>query len=223
MSDIYDYQDQKIVHVLGSVLMKMYASVRLAQVDELSSKRPYIVMSEEKWSFKMVQWKCDKLKSPRQMPRKNCNQLILLRDLRSGADGRVWKACTVSGYSCVLKFGAADLTSHPSLDIEFKNTLKCNLRIRLAKFGGARCLMLPAYHPINDQQWRDKAVQAEVMEFIRAMYQETQVMHGDLKRDHILLISPSASVKAENMVWIDLRAVDDTLDEDDVRKRLHFE
>lgn len=102
-SAIYRWDDPTLPAVLASVVVKMrFAEVH--PVAEISNSRPYIVMEPEAWYWKNVQWKPAAKLDRHNMPKSNCKQLVLLRDLRGGADGRVWMACTTRGRVCVIKF-----------------------------------------------------------------------------------------------------------------------
>ena len=74
------------------------------------------------------------------MPSASTKSLILLRDLRGGIHGRVWLACSRSGYVCVLKF-AQSIENVKLLSVEQKiwETV-WELPVRIQTFSGQCCL-----------------------------------------------------------------------------------
>jgi hypothetical protein len=100
---VYQWNDPTLPEILTSVIIKMRHSP-LKTVAEISNDRPYIVLNRDSWYWQKVQWKQGVKLNRHALPSKQVSKLILLRDLRGGADGRVWMACSTSGRVCVLKF-----------------------------------------------------------------------------------------------------------------------
>jgi hypothetical protein len=102
VSKSYKHNDPDFTRMLQSVIFKMYGSP-INPVGELSASRPYIVLTEDSWNWRKIRWEVSNVNC-NQVPRADSKEFILVRDLRGGADGRVWMACTKSGIACVLKF-----------------------------------------------------------------------------------------------------------------------
>lgn len=222
-SDVYDRERDKkiIVKVIASALVKMRATQFKTFGSELSEEHPYLVMERDIWYFKDIKWPFTQLKSSRKLPKTNCHKLILIADLRSGADGRVWKACSESGYCCVLKFGKH---GEEALGEELANIHKHGQKGRMERFGGADCILMPFYPSITQDQYQKAEVQHEIIKFIQQKYEATNLVHTDLKREHVRLVSPSAPPVAENMRLIDLRSMEKgALNLADVFDKLSFQ
>ncbi len=99
---VFSWDDESLVSLLGSVLLKMASSPH-EKVKLIDSERPYIIMNKKEWVWA-------KVKFPRKfalnyaMPMSNTQKFILIADFRGGADGRVWMVCSISGRVGVIKF-----------------------------------------------------------------------------------------------------------------------
>lgn len=109
------YDDPTLIVSLLSIIQKMYCSPH-DPVAEISNIRPYIILNNESWQWGKVAWKSNKL-NRHKLPSQSCKKYILLKDLRGGADGRVWMACSSSGLVCVLKFGRLDASVFDSKEL----------------------------------------------------------------------------------------------------------
>ncbi len=91
-----------------------------SEVKTVDPERPYILMDAKKWWWSKVDFKPKfKLQSGK-LP--TSKEIILLRDFRGGAHGRVWLACSKSGLACVIKFAARnrDVSSETLQELEAK-------------------------------------------------------------------------------------------------------
>ena len=104
-SDIYSITDDCLPHVIIATLRKMLRSATM-------TKLQMPLFSTEQFRFKVTSegWKWSRLPkgaiaNASIVPAsKSCAQFFLLKDYHSGADGRVWLACTAAGNIVVLKF-----------------------------------------------------------------------------------------------------------------------
>lgn len=162
------------------------------EVEELSPDRLYIILDAEKWFWGKVQWK-KKVLNRRKMPSASATKFVLLKDLRGGADGRVWMACTTSGLCCVLKF-ASYHNMHKVFDTVAQGLAQLKHEVRIHRLlgvdaqmitlGNRQAMMLPYYNQveftnISHGEGRD------VIESIYTLARKERLYHADMKRAHI--------------------------------------
>lgn len=96
------FDDEKLVPLLISLILKMYRS----PVDDLAlidRSRSYIQLTPSCWFWSMLPPSV-KVLDINTVPSERCENLLLVQDLRGGAHGRVWLACSSTGKACVIKF-----------------------------------------------------------------------------------------------------------------------
>eukprot|EP00698_Gefionella_okellyi_P009686 TRINITY_DN2484_c1_g1_i1.p1 TRINITY_DN2484_c1_g1~~TRINITY_DN2484_c1_g1_i1.p1 ORF type:complete len:545 (-),score=62.01 TRINITY_DN2484_c1_g1_i1:45-1679(-) len=205
-SPVFHYKDPTVVHFLASVLYKMSCAEHVRQIQELDDARAYVVMDENHWYFSAIKWRGKQLQELSTLPGQRCQSLILLRELRHGRDGRLWKACSNALLQCVLKF--PKMSAVNSVSVECANHHRFGqAKARVARFGGSECLMIPVYSPIPDHLHNDKTAQDEIIAFVRYFHEQKHLEHGDLKLEHVMLASPTAPVIRTNLRFVDLNVV----------------
>jgi hypothetical protein len=95
------WDDENLPRILCTTILKMYNSPR-SEVQLIDKSRPYIIMDETQWSWGSVGLEDQSSLYHSVLP--TANKFTLLADLREGADGRVWRACTDAGLGCCIKF-----------------------------------------------------------------------------------------------------------------------
>lgn len=100
-SKFFAWDDENLARLLCTTLLKMYHAQR-SEVRLVDKNRPYIIMDETQWSWGKIVVEDESSLYHSVLP--SANKFTLLADLREGADGRVWRACTDSGLGCCIKF-----------------------------------------------------------------------------------------------------------------------
>jgi len=100
-SPVFRWNDPNLPHILCSTILKMYNSPR-TEVRLIDKSRPYIIIDENQWSWGQIAIQDESYLYHSVLP--TANKFTLLADLREGADGRVWRACTDAGVGCCIKF-----------------------------------------------------------------------------------------------------------------------
>lgn len=98
---VFGWNDKSLPRILCTTILKMYHSPR-SPVRLIDKNRPYILIEENQWSWGTIAIEDESQLYHSVLP--TANKFTLLTDLREGADGRVWRACTSSGRGCCIKF-----------------------------------------------------------------------------------------------------------------------
>ena len=119
-------------------------------------------------------------------PTSRARSLILLADLRGGAHGRVWLACSSSGAGCVIKFARDDSRKLRKMLKQEKKVWRNVWRrpARIQRLGGAKALVMPYVQPCPKDDRRDP----KVMEAVKTAVAELArcgIQHNDLKWEHV--------------------------------------
>lgn len=130
------------------------------------------------------------------------NKLTLLMDLREGADGRVWRACSDSGLGCCVKFpmqkGAGDDVSFDEQMKQVKNEaanwMKAygNESARVATLCGRPALIMRYLRPLELQQ--NARLTDEDLAGVKTAIEKFAykgLRHDDLALRHIGVLSPA--------------------------------
>eukprot|EP00698_Gefionella_okellyi_P001697 TRINITY_DN11576_c0_g1_i1.p1 TRINITY_DN11576_c0_g1~~TRINITY_DN11576_c0_g1_i1.p1 ORF type:complete len:517 (-),score=81.98 TRINITY_DN11576_c0_g1_i1:16-1566(-) len=200
---VLKWNDPSLVPTLATALLKMTACKMKRAVKELDNKRTYLFMDENKWYFTTVAWQISKLQLT--VPPPDCKNLIMIRDLRFGTDGRVWKAATEAGRTCVLKFGSHENPSALVEECDFHRKLA--QPAKMAKFAGSACLMLPVYFPVPDHLWSDAAFVQTVGRFVFETLNHCGIIHAAPARRHVMMEDPDFR-KGIEFPWKQLRWID---------------
>ncbi len=241
---VFTWDDESLVSVLGSVLLKMAASPH-ETVKLIDSERPYIIMTKDKWIWA-------KVKFPRNfalnyaMPTSNTQKFILIADFRGGADGRVWMVCSMSGRVGVIKFpqedeqrGEADDAPIARLKKELKHwqTIWGYSSCRIVKLAGQSALLMPYIKPVvgggGAASGREtdiiNTVPGEVQELVKDAVREMAskgVYHADLHWGHVGVVSPQKRGQQRRAIMYDLARVGTASPNRAMRlmmKSLHFQ
>jgi hypothetical protein len=100
-SKVFAWNDRELPRVLCTTILKMYSSPR-SVVHLIDKNRPYIKLDENMWYWGRIPIEDELKLHHSKLP--SGNKFTLLADLREGADGRVWRACTDAGLGCCIKF-----------------------------------------------------------------------------------------------------------------------
>ncbi len=120
------------------------------------------------------------------MPTRRATRFFLLRDLRGGADGRVWRACTTSGTGCAIKFctrsSVIDQTQRLEAEAEVWRAAWGVKGVRVATLVGEPALVMPyaraVKKPVSGQ------AEQQVREAIHRMA-SSGYCHEDLDWRHV--------------------------------------
>jgi len=206
-----------LIPALTSVLQKMN-SVPIFPVEDISSSRYYIVIDKEKWVWKKIQWK-KKVLNYHKMP--TAETLILIRDLRGGADGRVWQACSTSGLVCTLKFAhflEHIPDKHPiyvlreakeRLAHEVEMHKKQGVAAELITLCSRPVMKMPYFRPIDLEHLSGEEKQ-KVKDSVTELATRCKVYHGDISDRHILRETPTKQYKFIDMTRA--RVIEDSED-----------
>jgi len=99
-SQIYERNNPELISILASVVLKMLACPAVA-VHGLVGRRAYIVLQPNSWIWGTLQ---PKELDYSKLPQASAQSFHLLHLLGTGAEGRVWLACSSGGKVCALKF-----------------------------------------------------------------------------------------------------------------------
>ena len=112
-----------------------------------------------------------------------------------GRDGRVWRACSLQGVACVVKFPRG--RSVESLQDEAQRFNRClraalpglpsSMEAHCRVLGGRVCLVMPFAAPVSREEYVDCAVSAATLAV------KAGLMHQDLEQRHVrkLAVAPS--------------------------------
>lgn len=184
--------------MLGSLIVKMRSSP-INPVRTFDEKRSYIVMNEVHWHWATV------LLPPEFRLRSGsitkAKELIFLRDFGSGADGRVWLACSRHGKAYVVKFAQNSASLDGKLKItcqedvkhclkeEANNWIRVNdLPATVIRLGGEWALVMPYLKPVPctnaTVQNLDPAIRSALEQSIDDLANRG-LCHMDLKWSHV--------------------------------------
>ena len=201
------WNDKELIPMLCSVIQKMYYSKNVP-VKRISSKRPYIVLSREKWLWKYIKWSKNFQLDYKRMP-ESCDSFILLEDLRGGAEGRVWLACTERGEMCAIKFYHEN--DKKGLREECSNFNKTNSPNGIQKafltiLNEIEALVMPFGFPIENASQNE-----EVLKAINDLAQR-KICHKDIRPRHCCWRSPVKTGSSRQIMFIDTRNIEEEMD-----------
>ena len=120
------------------------------------------------------------------MPTRRATRFFLLRDLRGGADGRVWRACTTSGTGCAIKFckrsSVRDQTQRLEAEAEVWRAAWGVKGVRVATLVGEPALVMPYARVIKEP--RSNKIKQQVRDAIDEMASRG-FCHEDLAWRHV--------------------------------------
>ena len=201
-SGVLAWNDPNLPNILGSVLLKMNAAPH-GWVKLIDPFRPYIIINEKAWVWKSIAFRPGFRLHHSVLP--ESGELILLRDLGAGADGRVWYACSLSGRACVVKFlldeGSKTLVER--LEAERRHWLAAHPdapKATIRTFDGRRALMMPYARP--KAAWTDED-RENIKDACKRMV-GAGLVHEDAKARHVGWISPAKQGGQPRAVLFDL-------------------
>ena len=145
--------------------------------------------------------------------------MILLADLRGGAHGRVWLACSSSGAGCVIKFARENTP-------QLRRMIKQEQRVwkdvwerpaRIQCLGGVKALVMPYVQPCPEEGRRDPKVMEAVKQAVAKLARHG-IQHNNLNWGHVGLY-----LKADEEIWavlFDFLNSETTQEEEALRKML---
>lgn len=208
-SKILKWNDPDLPILLVSVIQKMYRSPNF-QVNLIDSKRSYIQLTTNSWYWNVLPSSGFTLDYGT-LPARNTRQLFLLHDLRGGAHGRVWLACSASGKVCVLKFAQNKTEAGEKLLGKEAAIWKgvWNLPVSIGTWCGESALMMPFVLPCTKDQWNDPDIIAAVKKAVIHLAQHGHFKHNDLKWDHVGLYESQEGLKAVLFDLADMSEITD--------------
>jgi hypothetical protein len=169
--------------LLASIVYKMSKSPCTPVLVLPSSVR--VCMDQTQWFWARVPATIQDVNDA-DMPTRRATRFFLLRDLRGGADGRAWRACTTSGTGCAIKFckraSVADQTKRLKAEAEVWCAAWGVKGVRVATLAGEPALVMP-YARAVQQPLSNKAKQ-QVREAIDRMA-SSGYCHDDLAWRHV--------------------------------------
>mmetsp|Transcript_521 Transcript_521/g.739 ORF Transcript_521/g.739 Transcript_521/m.739 type:complete len:510 (+) Transcript_521:622-2151(+) len=207
---ILKWNDPDLPILLVSVIQKMYCSPNF-QIRLIDSKRNYIQLTTTSWFWNVLPSSESFTLDYGTLPAKNTKNLLLLHDLRGGAHGRVWLACSASGKVCVLKF-AQHKTEAGQKILEKEAAIwkgVWNLPVSIGTWCGESALMMPFVLPCTKEQWNDTNIIAAVKKAIIHMAKYGHYKHNDLKWEHVGLYESTDGLKAVLFDLADMTTIAD--------------
>jgi len=194
-------------------------------VADISNDRHYIVINPIQWVWKKVQWK-KKVLNYHKLP--TANNLILLKDLRGGSDGRVWLACYTSGLVCTLKFAhflegknRRDILELPEarkrLEHEVEMHLQQGVEAKLLELCSRPVMMMPPFKPIDFTQL-NAAEKKLIRDSITSLAVEHRLFHGDMSNRHVLRATPTKEIRVVDMT--SARKIEDDEDAEELANEM---
>jgi len=206
------WDHKHLVKGLISLLWKMHDSP-YDDVTLIDNNRPYIVMTDEQWSWRKITWPKKFKLNYNRMPAKSTKYFILLKDYRGGVDGRVWLICTFSGSVGVIKFSqkAGNAERYLKAECNIWHTVWDN-RPRVIKLANDWALLMPFVSTYEGKPV-SKDKQRVVIGAIDTMAQKG-MCHTDLKWRHVGLLSPTKAV------LFDLARVRENVPQSEAREKM---
>lgn len=203
-SKFFAWDDEDLPRALCTVILKMYSSPR-SQVSLVDKNRPYIVIDQDQWSWGTISVGNESDLKHSSLP--TANKFTLLADLRDGADGRVWRACTDSGLGCCIKFPTG--TQHQGIDEVSEESQLQQLRqeeanwhkaygersARVTTLSNRPALIMKYLRPL---ELNDGELTTENLEAVKTAIEEFAakgLRHDDLALRHLGLLSPAPKKK----------------------------
>jgi hypothetical protein len=195
-SQLFAWNDQALPHVLCTTILKMYSSPR-SPVQLVDKNRPYIIIDENQWRWGKIGVESEDGLHHSELP--SANRFTLLADLREGADGRVWRACTDAGLGCCIKFPLR-LGNHEGSDAEQMAQIQDEaakwhkaygeMSARVLRLAGRPALIMRYLRPVelvdgNLTKEDEDAVKTAIEKFA-----EKGLKHDDLAIRHLGILSP---------------------------------
>jgi hypothetical protein len=207
-SRVYESNDKQLPMVLAGVIRKMHHSPR-AHVDLLDPKVDRICMNSDHWYWGRLSGVEDI--DDTRMPRRDAADFVMLQDFRGGADGRVWRACTLSGIGCIIKFAhkkdendtPADQRKRLEREALVWHGAWQEKNTRVCRVGGDWALIMPYARPIPDLGNIDEDTKKETSNAIKQMAKRGYC-HDDLHWRHVGRVKRKAT---EKIVFFDLTRV----------------
>lgn len=197
-SQVLRWDDAELPRILCSTILKMHNSP-ISQVRLIDENRPYIIMDETQWAWGKIAVKDESSLVHSKLPM--ANKFTLLADLREGADGRVWRACTDSGKGCCIKFpmrtqaGRDEVSEEEQLsqiEQEERNWHKAYGKesARMVTLAGRPALVMRYLRPLDLVDGRLSAEDETAVKTAIEKFASKGMRHEDLALRHIGLLSP---------------------------------
>lgn len=206
-SKFFAWDDENLPRVLCTVILKMYHAPR-SEVRLIDKNRPYIIMDETQWSWGKIVVEDESNLYHSVLP--SANKFTLLADLREGADGRVWRACTDSGLGCCIKFpmrtqsGKEEVTEREQLaqmQDEAANWHKAYgvNSARVVTLSGRPALIMRYLRPL---ELRDGNLTGENQVAVKTAIEKfasNGLKHDDLALRHLGILSPPKKSRVQGV------------------------
>lgn len=227
-SKLFHWDDPDLPRMLCTSILKMYKSP-ISEVNLIDKNRPYIIIDEAQWSWDKIALNDETSLYHSVLP--TANKFTLLMDLREGADGRVWRACTDAGLGCCIKFPmrtrfGEDVTimeQTEQIQEEAANWVKAygDKAARVATLCGRPALIMRYLRPL---ELHDGCLSAEDQAAVKTAIEKVAskgLRHDDLALRHLGILSPPKKQKGSKsgteldpeIVLFDLGRVSTTVDD----------
>lgn len=196
-SQFFAWNDENLPRVLCTTILKMYQAPR-SEVRLIDKSRPYIIMDETQWSWGKIEVDDDSKLYHSMLP--TANKFTLLVDLREGADGRVWRACTDSGVGCCIKFPmrtqggevVSEADQLKQIQEEATNWRKAygEKSARVTRLCGRPALIMRYLRPLELENGNLKEDNLSAVKAALADFASKGLKHDDLAIRHLGKLSP---------------------------------
>jgi len=204
-SDVYSFNSPQLIPTLISVILKMFHSPH-DPVPLVDLKRSYISVTETSWFWIGSLPKEFTLKFSK-MPTAAAKSLILLRDLRGGAHGRVWLACSTTGLVCVIKFPKRKV-EELARELEIWTSV-WKLPATLQRWNKEMALRMPFVCPCPEASRADPEVKSAVTAAVKLLAKHNW-RHNDLSWRHVGLYKKDSKLTAVLFDLGDVEQVEDS-------------
>jgi len=201
-TQVYKYDDRDLPILITSTLHKMNNASLFGFLPK--NKRPRIWLKEEGWTWIGEQ---EIVENEDKMPSRQVRNFVLLEDFGSGRDGRVWKACSLKGEVCVIKFALPRSVNETIDDRKERLEKECQYwhdvwgetKARVIPLAGDYALVMP-FAKLMERNEKDLDEGGRVRTAIEAMANKG-LCHNDLRWRHVRLVN-------DRVVFIDLSDIE---------------
>ena len=224
-SKLFAWDDENLPRLLCTTILKMYHAPR-SEVSLIDKKRPYIIMDKSQWWWSKIGVEDESNLYHSVLP--SANKFTLLVDLREGADGRVWRACTDSGLGCCIKFPmrtkqgelVSEVDQLKQIQEEATNWRKAygDKSARVTTLCGRPALIMRYLRPLEPEDGTLSSENVSPVKTAIEKFASKGLKHDDLAIRHIGVLSPPKKRRMQGaepdveVVLFDLGRVSETTD-----------
>lgn len=197
-SELYAWNDKNLARVICTTILKMFNAPR-SPVRLIDPNRPYIILDKDQWSWGKISVEDESKLYHSVLP--SANKFTLLADLREGADGRVWRACTDSGLGCCIKFPIRSISSRDeSAEVEQLAQIQSEAAnwqrvygpnsARVTTLSGRPALIMRYLRPLELQDGELLQEDLAAVKTAIENFASKGLKHDDLALRHLGILSP---------------------------------